>query len=312
MDTLETRELLGYKLETFSICEFKEYYDTNKDKFTSFALNAFLKALSIPPSYFLEQPVETQEELLINKLALVKMQSKYKGFSILVISNDNQILNATKIKSNEIEVRFEYVSSIEDVENVTWNRTFIKDGYINGFILCKEKRNGFNRALFIDLPLLFNKSAIIHEGFIELANPNMSVEKDMIYYTNSNIIDYEDFQHIKLAIEEAFVKIKDIPDVNEEQDKIIYRDPMEVICNLADMKVIPKSLIQPIYKYVSEILEEKGEQIFNTSFVLNVLMIFDNNVKSLKQVNALRESKTCIDLLYESNWQNKLEQYEIA
>ena len=118
METLETKQLLGYTLEIFEIGEFKEYYDEHTTQFNDFARNQFLKAISIPPAYFLEQPAETQEELLCNKLELVKVQKKYQGLSIIVVSQGNEILNATKIKTNEVEVQYESISSIEEVENI--------------------------------------------------------------------------------------------------------------------------------------------------------------------------------------------------
>ena len=49
METLETKQLLGYTLEIFEIGEFKEYYDEHTTQFNDFARNQFLKAISIPP-----------------------------------------------------------------------------------------------------------------------------------------------------------------------------------------------------------------------------------------------------------------------
>ena len=305
MDTLETRELLGYTLETFEMKEFKEYYDEHSNNFTDFARAAFLKAISIPPAYFLEQPDETQEELLCNKLDLVEVQKKYAGFSVLVISQGNQILNATKIKTNEIETKFEAVSSITDVENVVWNKTLIRDGYTCGYLVCDTvSGKEYNRAIFIDLPLLFNKPTIIHEGFVKLANSDMVVEKDMMYYTFTSTVDYDDFQHIALAIEDTLANIEATTDVEKEEKKTILRETLEVTCQLIEEKVVPKSLLNPICKFISK----NGEfSDLTTKTLLETVIAFDNNVKSLKQVNALRSAKKTIDYLWEDDWRHPRE-----
>lgn len=300
MDTLETRELLGYTIETFEMEEFKEYYDLHSGNFTDFARVAFLKAISIPPAYFLEQPDETQEELLCNKLDLVKVQKKYAGFSVLVVSQGNQILNATKIKTNEIETKFEAISSITDVKNLVWNKTLIKDGYICGYLVCDTvSGKEYNRAIFIDLPLLFNKPTLIHEGFVKLANKDMVVEKDMMYYTNTNTVDFDDFQHIALAVEDKLANIESITNIDNEEKKTILRETLEVTCQLIEEKVVPKSLLNPICKFISK----NGEfSDLTTKMLLETIISFDNNVKSLKQVNALRSAKNTIDFYWENDW----------
>ena len=293
METLEERKLLDYKLETFEMAEFKEYYDEHYNNFTDFARSAFLKAISIPPSYFLEQPDETQEELLCNKLELVKVQKKYAGFSVLVVSQGNQILNATKIKTNEVETKYEAISSITDVEGIVWNKTIIKDGYVCGYLVCGTvSGKEYNRALFIDLPILFNKPTLLHEGFLKLANSEMVVEKDMIYYTSSDVVDYTDFQHIALAIEEAKKVIEDVPNVDKEPEVVITREILEVLCELIEEKVVPKSLLNSLFNLMSKDIEFTP---FTVKYLLESLITFDNNVKTLKQVNALRFAKRTID-----------------
>ena len=296
METLETKQLLGYTLEIFEIGEFKEYYDKHTTQFNDFARNQFLKAISIPPTYFLEQPAETQEELLCNKLELVGVQKKYQGLSIIVVSQGNEILNATKIKTNEVEVQYEAISSIEEVENIVWSRSLVKDGYICGYLVCGTvSREGYNRALFIDFPILFNKPTIIHEGFIELANPKMTVEKDMVYYTKTDIVDYTDYQHIALAIDDYMLNIElTTPSIRESKDnKAILREPVDVICELIEEKIVPKSLLFHMAGYLDKQIED-GKELTRNS-LLEAVIAFDGNVKALKQINALRGCKSVID-----------------
>ena len=64
---IETKKLGNYTMDIISIQDFKEYYYDNKDKFSAFAENAFLRTLDIPPKFFKEQPEETQKELLDNR-----------------------------------------------------------------------------------------------------------------------------------------------------------------------------------------------------------------------------------------------------
>lgn len=297
METLETKQLLGYTLEIFEIGEFKEYYDENKTRFNDFARSAFLKSISIPPAYFLEQPEETQEELLCNKLELVGIQKKYQGLSIIVVSQGNEILNATKIKTNEVDVRYEAVSSIEDVKDIVWARSLVKDGYICGYLVCGTvSREGYNRALFIDFPILFNKPAKIHEGFIELANPKMVVEKDMVYYDTSYDVDFDIHQHIALAIAEYLSDIDaDKPSLDKIEDKPILKESVEIVCKLVEEKVLPKSLLFHLVGFLDKQLEEGKEITFCN--LIKAITAFDNNVKSLKQINALRECKDTVEEL---------------
>lgn len=307
MDTLETRKLLEYNIDIFDIQEFKEYYDEHIDNFTDFARNAFLKAISIPPAYFLEQPSETREELLCNKLELTQVQKKYAGYSIVVVSSGSQIVNATKMKSVEVDAKFEAVSSIEEVEGIIWNRSLIKDGYSCGYLVCGTVTGkGQNRAIFIDLPILFNKPTKIHEGYIELANAQMPVEKDMIYYTDSRDVDYFDFQHVALAIEDAKNNIEDVKTIDEEDSNVILRESMEVLCNLIELKVIPKSLLFPICKFMNN--NEIGlSKALTTQNLLKTIIAFDENVKTIKQINAIRGGKDIIDRLYKDVWSNNRE-----
>lgn len=300
MNTLDTKELLGYTIDIFEIEEFKEYYDENINRFNDFSRSAFLKAISIPPAYFMEQPEETREELLCNKLELVKTHKKYEGLSIIVVSQGNQILNATKIKSYDVETKFEAISSIEDVEGIVWTRHMIKDGYICGYIVCGTvSKEGFNRALFIDLPVLFNKPTILHEGFIELANPRMDIEKDMIYYTDTQTVDYLSYQHIALALEDAKEQIDiNTKSVNDTESVDILREPTQVILELVDEKVVPKSLMSGLINYLDKKVEDG--YILTDIRVLKALIAFDENVKNLKAVNNLRSSKDTIQRLYKA------------
>lgn len=288
------RELLGYKIETFNMHDFKEYYDENTNRFNTFSRSAFLKAISIPPSYFLEQPEETQEELLENKSNLMEVQPKYTGWDIIVVSKGNEIVNAGKIKSVEVEMRFEQIASIEDVDNIVWDRTYHKDGFISGYLVCGTvSKEGYSRILTIDLPILFNKPTTLHEGFLKLANPKMDVEKDMVYYTCSSDVDYNDYQHIQLAIVDKLNNMPEMVSLDREDSKLITREPVAVICELVDEKVIPKSLLNPIAKYIDGQIDE-GKPITNISFT-ETCILFDQNVKSLKQVNGLRSCKDYID-----------------
>lgn len=310
MNTLKTRKLLDYNIDIFDIQEFKEYYDEHIDNFTDFARNAFLKAISIPPAYFLEQPSETREELLCNKLELTQIQKKYAGYSIVVVSLGNQIVNATKMKSVEVDAKFEAVSSIEEVEGIIWHRALIKDGYSCGYLVCGTVTGkGQNRAIFVDLPILFNKPTKIHEGFIELANAKMAVEKDMIYYTDSRDVDYFDFQHIALAIQDAKDNIEPTTSVDEEDSNVIFRESMDVLCALTDLKVVPKSLLLPMCKFMNN--NEIGlSKALTTQNLLKTIISFDENVKTIKQINSMRGSKDTIDRLYKEVWCNKDETEE--
>ena len=79
---------------------------------------------------------------------------------------------------------------------------------------------------------------------------------------------------------------------------------LEVTCQLIEEKVVPKSLLNPICKFISK----NGEfSDLTTKTLLETVIAFDNNVKSLKQVNALRSAKKTIDYLWEDDWRHPRE-----
>lgn len=293
--SLEVKTLLGYTFEIFDIQEFKKYYDDNDLRFNSFSKNAFLKAVSIPPSYFLEQPIETQTELLENKVNLSNTSPKYDGVSVIVVSKDNVIVNAFKMKSDEVEVSFERISSIEECTDIVWDRTFHKDGYICGYLVCGTvSKEGFTRVLFVDLPLIFSKPTTLHEGFLKLANSNMAVEKDMVYYTNTEEVNYDEYQHIALALEDKLPNVPAVKSVDEEEDTDFDRSSTDIVCELVDNNAIPKSLLTPLCKYIDKTYYEEN-LAFTKHRLLESIIIFDLTVKSLKHVNMLRSAKAVID-----------------
>lgn len=292
---IEERSLLGYTIETFDMHDFKEYYDQNSERFNTFSRSAFLKAISIPPSYFLEQPKETQDELLTNKSELMEVQPKYSGWDIIVVSKNKEIINAGKIKSVETEMKFEQISSIADVEGIVWDRTFHKDGYICGYLVCGTvSKEGYSRILSVDLPVLFNKPTMLHQGFLKLANSKMEIEKDMCYYTQSKEVDYSEYQHIQLAIEDTKANMEDLLSIDDEPEIDILREPVAVVCELVNEDVVPKSLLTPIASFLEEKLDTGELNTLSTKTLTETCILFDLNLKSLKQVNALRNCKNYI------------------
>ena len=85
--TVETLELGQYLIDLVKIEDFKNYYYKNLDFFSKAAYNSYLKAVDIPPKFFKEQPIETQNELIENRDTFVKEHKKYLDKVIVVARN---------------------------------------------------------------------------------------------------------------------------------------------------------------------------------------------------------------------------------
>ena len=106
--------ILGYELEVINILDFKLFYDSCTS-FNSFSKKAFLKAVKIPPQYFLEQPEDTQEDLLLNKLDFIP-SSKLHGHYLAILKKDNNVLNCVRVDKNELENLDERISRYHEFE----------------------------------------------------------------------------------------------------------------------------------------------------------------------------------------------------
>jgi hypothetical protein len=119
----------------------------------------------------------------------------------------------------------------------------------------------------------------------------------MIYYERTEQVDYENYQHIAIALEEYKKNIdKEAPSINDLEDKPILRESVETVCQLVEEKVIPKSLLFHVVGYLDKQIDEGMELSVNN--LIKSLILFDNNVKSIKQINLLRECKSTVERLF--------------
>ena len=129
-----SKKLGTYDLDILDIKEFKEYYYSHKEDFSSVAFNSFLKALDIPPRFFKEQPEDTQAELLDNREEFVASRKKYADKVIVVLKVDQKLLNACRLSKSEAELMYDKLKTISEVGNKFEHRSFYKDGYITYII----------------------------------------------------------------------------------------------------------------------------------------------------------------------------------
>lgn len=285
------REILKHNLEIIDINNFKEYLEENENKFNGFSLKAFLKAIDIPPSYFIEQPEETQQELLENKTSRIESLKKYKNKCLVILWKDEEIMNCCRMDATVAEVLVDKLSTIEDVKNIIWSNDFYKDGYLQGYIpvYTDIEKTKYNRCLVVDFPILLNKPVRIHDGFFKLPQEDDILDTNYFYYNSSSEVDMDDYQHVALAIQDAIQATEETgwASIDNVEDTKILREPEEVSCMLAEEKVIPKNLIVPIAKFLADKLEfETG--VLTVKNTTESILKYEGNLKSIKQVTNIR------------------------
>lgn len=296
-DTLEITqniEILGYNLEVYPIEQFKLFYD-QCNTFNSFSEKAFLKAVKIPPQYFLEQPEETKEELLVNKKEI--LPAKLAGKSLAILKKGEEVINCVRVNYNELQNLDERISlSKENLKKLIPVRDFVKEGYSSNFIPKGKLEEGkYNLGIFVDYPLLLNKVPIINIGFYYLPKKGEDNYKNL--YVESQTINFLDYHSLDLLIEDVLnIRINEIEEqkiIETLQDILLLREIDEVLIKLQEEKVIPKSYTKKISKYVF-----KNElPLPNVFSLIDLLLTYEPNFNSYKQVSKIRSCGDNITLM---------------
>ena len=288
-----TKKLANYDLDIISIEEFKPYLEKNKDYFSTNAMNAYLKALDIPPKFFKEQPIETQEELLENREVFVRETKKFFNKVIVVVtyeressngtSIDRRILGAARLDRAEAELKFEQLSSINSIPNKFEHRSFIKDGYISIIISNGIEKNRDNQVLALDFPINLNKKPVIHNTLYRLPDESFATPIEHLQYLTSKEIELGvDYNNIQEAIEDNSEFLT--ADTATAEPQPILREIDLVTLALQELGTIPKSYTYKIGSYIESNL--KGE--LTTKNLESLVLDFDETLKSYKQVTNLR------------------------
>ena len=288
-----TKKLANYDLDIISIEEFKPYLEKNKDYFSTNAMYAYLKALDIPPKFFKEQPIETQEELLENREVFVRETKKFFNKVIVVVtyeressngtSIDRRILGAARLDRAEAELKFEQLSSINSIPNKFEHRSFIKDGYISIIISNGIEKNRDNQVLALDFPINLNKKPVIHNTLYRLPDESFATPIEHLQYLTSKEIELGvDYNNIQEAIEDNSEFLT--ADTATAEPQPILREIDLVTLALQELGTIPKSYTYKIGSYIESNL--KGE--LTTKNLESLVLDFDETLKSYKQVTNLR------------------------
>ena len=284
---MQTLELGNYYLDLVDVKDFKSYLKENENSFSALAFKSYLKAVDIPPKFFKEQPIETQEELLDNREVFVRETKKYFDKVIVVVrlKLDSTILNACRLPLKEALDKYEQLKTIEQVPNRFEHRSFIKDGYIS-YIISKDndiKKDVDNQVLAVDFPIMLNKKPVIHQALYTLPNDTFTTPIEHIHYITSDEVDLEmEYNDIKQAIDSVITFFSD--EIKAEEPKDILREPEVVALALAENKVIPNSYIQKVGDYIKDNL--KGT--LTTTSLENFVLDYDETFRNYKQVTSIR------------------------
>lgn len=289
---VESRMLANYTLDIVDITEFREYLKNNVNFFSTNAMNAYLKALDIPPKFFKEQPIETQEELLDNREVFVRETKKYFNKVIIVVkyvttNNDvttTRILGAARLDRAEANSKFDQLSSIDEIPNKFEHRSFIKDGYISIIISNGIEKNKANQVLAVDFPINLNKKPVIHKTIYRLPDSTFATPIEHLNYIESAEVELGlTYNNIKEAIEDYSAFVDEV-EVLDNADSPILREVELVSLALQELGTIPKSYKDKVAFYIEN--NVKGE--LTTSQLESLVLDFDETLKSYKQVTNLR------------------------
>jgi len=281
-----TKQLAGYTLNIINIVDFKDYYYGNLNMFSTNSMNAFLKALDIPPKFFKEQPNETKDELIENRDIFIREHKKYIGKVIVtVVAKDGGILNACRMDGKEAEIKYEKLKDISEVSNKFEHRSFIKDGYTSFVVSEDIKKSENNQVLVVDFPIMMNKPVLVHKAVYTLPADDAVTPVEHIHYLTNEEIDLDfDYNSVKAAVEDRLDFLTD-KELSAPADENILRENELVALALVETGTIPKSYKDKVSDYITENL--KGE--LTTHKLENLVLDFDEELRTYKQVTSLRE-----------------------
>jgi hypothetical protein len=286
-ETLATTLSLGsYYIELVKVENFKRYYKQNLQYFSNISSNSYLKAVDIPPKFFKEQPLETQEELLDNREVFVKEHKKYLDKVIVVARSkvDNNILNACRMVEKDALTSYDRLKTIDQVSDKFEHRSFTKDGYITYVVSGDIKSKGDNKVLVVDFPILLNKKAVVHNALYTLPDETFVTPVEHIHYLTSEEVDFDnEYCDIKNAIDNKRSFL--VEDMSVPEPANILREPEVVALALVQGGVISQSYTEKMGNYI----KENTNGILTTDRLESLVLDYDETFRSYKQVTALRE-----------------------
>lgn len=304
-------ELGNYLIELVRAEDFKKYYYQNLEFFSNVALNSYLKAVDIPPKFFKENPIKTQEELLDNREIFVKEHKKYFDKVIVVakVKLDNSIINACRMTLKDALTSYDRLKTIDQVTDKFEHRSFTKDGYISYVVSKDIKNNVDNQVLVIDFPILLNKKAVIHKATYTLPNETFATPIEHIHYLTNEEVDFEnEYADIKCAIDNKRDFL--VEDMTNAEPQNILREPEIVALALCQAGTIPNSYTEKLGNYIKD--NTKG--VLTTDKLESLVLDYDETVRSYKQVTALRGvcGLTIFNILESPDFKELVEEMEQA
>ena len=313
LPTIEVRKLtLGnYIIELVRAEDFKTYYYQNLDFFSNVALNSYLKAVDIPPKFFKENPLKTQEELLDNREVFVREHKKYFDKVIVVarVNLDNSIINACRMTLKDALDSYDRLKTIDQVTDKFEHRSFTKDGYISYVVSKDIKNNVDNQVLVIDFPILLNKKAVIHKALYTLPNETFATPIEHIHYLTGEEVDFDcEYSDIKCAIDNKRDFL--VEERTEAEPQNILREPEVVALALCQAGTISNSYVEKLGNYIKD--NTKGT--LTTKQLESLVLDYDETVRSYKQVTALRgvSGMTVLRVLESPDFKEMIDEMENA
>ena len=306
---VQTLELGNYLIDLVKVEDFKKYYYQNLENFSKVAYNSYLKAVDIPPKFFKENPLETQEILLNNREIFVKEHKKYFDKVIVVakVKLNGSIVNACRMTLKDALASYEQLKTIDQVAGKFEHRSFERDGYISYIVANDIKNNKDNKVLAIDFPILLNKKAVIHKALYTLPDSTFATPIEHIHYLTNDEVDFTEYADIKGAIDDKRDFLNE-EDLSVAAPKDILREPEIVAFALNSLGIIPNSYITKVGEYI----KNNTSGVLTTDRLESLVLDYDETFRGYKQVTALRSisGHEVLRVLESSDFQELVEEME--
>jgi len=275
---MEKRELFGYELHILPITDFKEYYKTNLNLFSTFAEKKFLTSAGIPGGYYLEQPDGTKEDLLNNKEQIVP--ETLSEYHLVTLLKEGRIENACRLKYDNFIDVFERVSSLSTCDGYIEFDSLTEGVVTFVHFEADPVVSQYNPIKTVDVFLMCNKPPILNTGYKYCCDPASEEEIPRSFYSQTETLAPTNYQTPELFINST----REYSKPPTEYDQPLLKDLEHLLTELSGLKEVPKGYIKKIPRYI----KKNSLCVVSIYSFVHLLLQFEEDFKRLKSKNRFR------------------------
>lgn len=237
-----------------------DFYETFKDRFEPTASRSFLKAMRIPPGFFLKQPANLQKDLLVAQQGEAREHSK----EFLLLFDEG---NRVQYVGPKGKFGCDDPLTILSEDGTGWKclRTDFRVGYqrfITDNVSVKD-RNDYTPAVFANVPILYMGQLRLNVGMYKVICSNGMIDAVSVstIRLGTEAVDRPIFSSIVSGIRKAVLTLDNTYGELLKSLKgreLTSTQGREVLTQMMNSKVCPKTLLKSIEKHI-DLLAEGGE-----------------------------------------------------